>query len=58
MDLLNSKKQNKKQEEGLFGALLAHLATSLVQPVVFLVVKDIRRRGVRAAERGYIDKTF
>ena len=58
MDLLNSKKQNKKQEEGLFGALLARLATSLVQPVVFSVVKDIRRRGVRAAERGYIDKTF
>ena len=40
MDLLNSKKQNKKQEEGLFGALLAHLATSLVQPVVFEKYKN------------------
>ena len=36
--------------------MLAPLAASLVQPVIFLVVKGISGRGVRRAGRGYIDK--
>ena len=41
--------------EGLFlGALLAHLAASLVQPVISSVVKRISGRRVRRAGREYI----
>ena len=46
------------QEGGFLPALLAPLAASLVQPVIFSVVKGISRRGVRRAGRGYVDKNF
>ena len=42
----------------ILGALLARLATSLVQPVISSIVKGISRRGVRRAGRGYMDKNF
>ena len=49
------KHEIKKQEGGFLGALLAPLATSLVQPVISSVVKDISGRGVRRAGRGYME---
>ena len=52
------KHEIKKQEGGCLGALLALLATSLVQPVISSVVKGISGRGVRRAGRGYMDKNF
>ena len=39
-------------------SLLVPLTASLVQPVIFSVVKSINGRGVRRAGRGYIDKFF
>ena len=39
----------KKQEGGFLGALLAPLAASSVQTVIFSVVKGISRRRVRRA---------
>ena len=48
----------KKQEGGFLGALLAPLATSLVQPVISSVVKGISRRGISRAGRGYMDENF
>ena len=52
------KDEMKKEEGGLLGALLAPLAASLVQPVIFSVVKNINGRGVRKAGRAYINKDF
>ena len=52
------KHEIKKQESRFLGALLARLATSLVQPVISSIVKGISRRGVRRAGRGYMDKNF
>ena len=52
------KDEVKKQEGGFLGALLAPLAASLVKSVISSVGKDISRRGVRRAGRGYMDKTF
>ena len=46
----------KNQEDGFLGALLAPLAVSLVQPVIFSVVSDISGRGVRRAGRVYMDE--
>ena len=46
------KDELKKQKGGFLGVLLAPLASSLVQPVISLVVKRISRRGVRKAGRG------
>ena len=46
----------KKQECGFFETLLAPLAASLVQPVISSTVKDISRRRVRGAGRGYMNK--
>ena len=40
------KSEIKKQERGFLGALLPHLAASLVQPVISSVVKGISERGV------------
>ena len=48
----------RKQEGGFLGALLAPLATSLVQPVISSVVKGITRRGVRRVGRKYMNNTF
>ena len=44
--------KQKKQEGWFLGAFLAPLATSLVQPVISSVVKDISGKGVRRAGRG------
>ena len=38
--------------------MLAPLATSLVQPVIFSILKGISGRGVRRAGRGYTIKIF
>ena len=46
----------KKQEDEFLPVLLAHLTTSLVQPVISSVVKGISGIGVRRAGRGYMDK--
>ena len=48
----------KKQEGGFLGALIAPLATSLVQPIICSVVSHISGRGVRRAGRGYTVKIF
>ena len=47
------KHEIKKQESGVLAALLVSLAASLIQPVISLVLK---RRGIRRAGRGYMDK--
>ena len=52
------KNEIKKQDGRIFGALLAPLATSVLEPVMFSVVKSISGRGVRRAGRGYMDKSF
>ena len=48
----------KKQEGGFLRALLAPLAASSVQTVIFSVVKGISRRRVRRAGWGYMDKNI
>ena len=48
------KHEIKKQKHGFLGALLAPLASSLVQPVVSSVVKGISGKGVKRTGRGYI----
>ena len=45
-----------KTRRQIFPALLVTLAASLVQPVISLVVKGISGRGIRRADRGYMDK--
>ena len=50
------KSEIKKQEGGFYGVLLAPLASSLVQPVIYSVVKGITRRGVRIAGRDLDDE--
>ena len=50
------KNEIKKQKDEFLGALLAPLATSLVQPVIPSVDKGISERGVRRAGRGYLNK--
>ena len=52
------KHEIKKQEAGFLRALLAPSAASLVQLVIYSVVKGISGRGVRRAERGYMNKKF
>ena len=50
--------KQKRQEGGFRGTLFASLATSLVQPVISLLVKGIIGRGVRRAGRGYMNKNL
>ena len=52
------KREIKKQEGRFLEALLAPLATSLVQLVIFSVVKGISGRVARRAGRGCMDKKF
>ena len=52
------KHEIKKQEEGFLRALLAPLAASIAQPVIFSVVKSISGRGARRTGRGYMDKNL
>ena len=59
MSYWNSVKHEIKKQEGEFlGALLAPLATSVVQPVISSVGKGISGRRVRRVGRGYINKIF
>ena len=46
------------ENSGVFGALLAPLATSLVQPIISSIVKGISGRVVRTAVRGYMNENF
>ena len=49
--------KHEKNKKGRFPwALLASLAVSLVQPVIFSVVKGISGRGVRRAGGGFLHK--
>ena len=48
----------KKLQGGFPGALLAPLATSLVQPMISSVVKSKSGKGVRRAGRRYVNKIF
>ena len=52
------KHEVKNQEGGFLLELLVPLATSLVKPVISLVVKGIIEAGVRRAGKGYRDKIF
>ena len=54
----NRKTWNKKQQEGLLGALLATLFASLVKLVISSLVNGISGIGVRKAGRGYMDKNI
>ena len=48
-----------KQQEGRFlHTVLTPLAASLIQPMIFSVVKGITGRGVKRAGKGYMDKDF
>ena len=48
----------KKQEDRFLGDFLATLAASIMQPVISSVVKGMSGRGVRRAERWYMNKKF
>ena len=50
-------KELEKQEENTLIKFFS-FNTSFKQPVISSVVKCISGRGVRKAERGYINKTF
>ena len=52
------KPEIKEQEAGFLEVLLASLATSLMHPVISLVVKAISGRGVERIGRGYMDANF
>ena len=43
----------KKQEDGFLGTLFSPLAASVLETVIFSVVKGITGKGVMIAERGY-----
>ena len=44
------------KKDGFLGVLLASSTASLVQPVIFSVVKSINGEGVRRAGRRYMNK--
>ena len=52
------KHETIKQEDEFLKGLLGPLAASIVQPVISLVLKVIRRRGVRRTGRGYLNKNL
>ena len=52
------KHETRKQEDEFLKGLLGPLAASIVQPVISLVLKVIRRRGVRRTGRGYLNKNL
>ena len=54
--LIDGVTETVKQEGGFLRALFAPVAASLVQPVIFSVVKCISGRGVSRAGREYIDE--
>ena len=52
------KHEIEKQEGGFLEGFLAPLVASLVQLVISSVVKGVSGRGVRRAERRYMDKNL
>ena len=50
------KNEIEKAEGRYIPTLLAPLAASLVQPMISLVIKGISERGIRRAEKLYMDK--
>ena len=52
------KYEKKKKKEGFLEALLALLATSIVQPIISSVVKGVSGRGFRKAGKGYMNTIF
>ena len=52
------KHERKKQEGKFLGALIASLASSVVQPVISSVVKGISGRAVTRAGRRYMSKNY
>ena len=52
------KYEKKKKKEGFLEALLALLATPIVQPIISSVVKGVSGRGFRRAGRGYMNTIF
>ena len=58
IDRVTEKVKHKIKKDRLIEALLARLATSLVQPVTSLIVKGIRGREVRRAGKEYMNKIF
>ena len=52
------KHEIKIQKGGFLPALLPPSAALIVQSVIFSVVTGISGRGVRRAERGYMNKIF
>ena len=52
------KNEMKKEEGGFLGAVLAPLAASLVQPMIFSAIKGISGKKVRRAGRGYMNNKF
>ena len=53
-----AKHEIKKQEGGFLVALLAPLAISVVQPVIYKVVKGIGGRDARRVGKRYMNITF
>ena len=51
-------KHEIKKQGGFLWALLASMASSIVQPLIFSVVKGIMGRGVRRAGKRYMNKIF
>ena len=49
---------NLKQQGGFLATLLAPLATSLVQPVIYSVVKGVSGRGIIRAGGGHMNTNF
>ena len=47
-----------EKKEGFLEALLALLATSIVQPIISSVVKGVSGRGFRRTGRGYMNTIF
>ena len=52
------KHEMKREEGGFLRALIPLLATSLVQPVIFSVVKSTSGKGIRRAGIGYLNLIF
>ena len=54
----NSKTWNKITRRSVLLSSVVSLADSSLQPVIYSVLGCISGKGVRKAERGYIDKNF
>ena len=52
------KHEIKNTRSQILGALLAPLDASLVEPVIYSVIKGASGRGAGKAGKGYMDKSF